>query len=229
MAAVRRLQLVNTEDEASARRPPAPGIVPIAIATRDMKGLNAHFGWAPSSTTHDYQGRLEIRRSGGLRRHLRRDRLAQDRRRRQDRAEGRGLAASHLLFCLAIGGPAAAKVVSAHIHPIKTPQAAPIAEVLERTRAMLAGATPWLRKVLSSAGVGPAKPDFEEDSPMTDTIAKPTGLDLPFLKTLISVWRAEDAYGVWEKLPDSKVIGEFIITQESSGARSRSSAIPIPT
>jgi len=49
---------------------------------------------------------------------------------------------------------------------------------------------------------------------MTDAIAKPAGLDSPFVKTLISVWRAEDAYGVWEKLPDSKVIGEFIVTKE---------------
>ena len=64
-----------------------------------------------------------------------------------------------MLFCLAIGGPAAAKVVSARIHPIKTPQPAPIPEVLERTRAMLAGSPPpWLRKVLAQAGVGGAKP-----------------------------------------------------------------------
>ena len=56
------------------------------------------------------------------------------------------------------------KVVAARIHPIKTQQASPIPEVLERTRAMLAGSPPpWLRKVLASAGVGPAKPDFEED------------------------------------------------------------------
>jgi len=49
---------------------------------------------------------------------------------------------------------------------------------------------------------------------MTQTLDKPPGLDSPFVKTLISVWRAEDAYGVWEKLPDSKVIGEFIVTKE---------------
>ena len=49
---------------------------------------------------------------------------------------------------------------------------------------------------------------------MTDTIAKPTGLDSPVVKTLVSVWRAEDTYGVWEKLPDSKVIAEFIVTKE---------------
>jgi len=49
------------------------------------------------------------------------------------------------------------------MHPIKTPQASPIPEVLERTRAMLAASPPpWLRKVLAQAGVE-RKADFEED------------------------------------------------------------------
>ena len=71
----------------------------------------------------------------------------------------------HLLFCLAIGGPSAAKVVAAHIHPIKTPQAAADPETFSSARAtMLTGSPPpWLRKVLASAGVGAGKPDFEED------------------------------------------------------------------
>ena len=55
-------------------------------------------------------------------------------------------------------------MVAARIHPIKAAQAAPIPEVLERTRAMLAAAPPpWLRKVLAAAGLSAAKPDFEED------------------------------------------------------------------
>ena len=49
---------------------------------------------------------------------------------------------------------------------------------------------------------------------MTDTLAKPTGLDALFVKTLVSVLRAEDSYGVWESLSDSKVLAEFIVTKE---------------
>ena len=49
---------------------------------------------------------------------------------------------------------------------------------------------------------------------MTDTLANPAGLEAPFVRTLVSVWRAEDAYGVWEKLPDSKVLADFIVTKE---------------
>jgi nitrogen fixation protein NifX len=71
----------------------------------------------------------------------------------------------HLLFCLAIGGPSAAKVVTAKIHPIKIAQAQPIDTVLERTREMLAGAPPpWLRKVLAEAGAGTPKPSFIDDA-----------------------------------------------------------------
>ena len=165
MSAVRRLQIVNTEDEAPNRSAPAPGVVRVAIATRDMKGLNAHFGSAPKFAVYDVTkegwdfveavGFGDTSDESGSHRTDGEDKIG---------PKVEALDGCHLLFCLAIGGPAAAKVVSARIHPIKTSKPAPIPEVLERTRDMLAGAPPpWLRKVLTSAGVGPAKPDFEED------------------------------------------------------------------
>ena len=61
----------------------------------------------------------------------------------------------HLLFCLAIGGPSAAKAVAAKIHPIKVPAVQPLEAVLERTRAMLAG-TPGLSGRLRVATPEPA-------------------------------------------------------------------------
>ncbi|MGA2485705.1 MAG: nitrogen fixation protein NifX [Roseiarcus sp.] len=164
MSAVRRLQLVGIEDE-PARGPPAPGVVRVAIATRDMKGLNAHFGSAPRFAVYD------VTKDGwdfveAVAFDDNSDESGAHKGEGEDRITPKvaALVGCHLLFCLAIGGPSAAKVVAARIHPIKTPQASPIPEVLERTRAMLAGSPPpWLRKVLASAGVGPAKPDFEED------------------------------------------------------------------
>jgi nitrogen fixation protein NifX len=164
MTAVRRLQLVGIEDE-PAKGPPAPGVVRVAIATRDMKGLNAHFGSAPRFAVYD------VTKDGwdfveAVAFDDNSDESGAHKSEGEDRITPKveALAGCHLLFCLAIGGPSAAKVVAARIHPIKTPQAAPIPEVLERTRAMLAGSPPpWLRKVLANAGVGPSKPDFEED------------------------------------------------------------------
>jgi nitrogen fixation protein NifX len=164
MTAVRRLQLVNTETEAQTR-PPTRGAVRVAIATRDMKGLNAHFGSAPRFALYD------VTRDGwdfveAVAFDDNSDESGAHRTEGEDRIGPKvdALAGCHLLFCLAIGGPAAAKVVAARIHPIKTPQPAPIAEVLERTRAMLARSPPpWLRRVLVEAGAVAGKPDFEED------------------------------------------------------------------
>ena len=164
MSAVRRLQLVGIEDE-PARGPPAPGVVRVAIATRDMKGLNAHFGSAPRFAVYD------VTKDGwdfveAVAFDDNSDESGAHKGEGEDRITPKvaTLVGCHLLFCLAIGGPSAAKVVAARIHPIKTPQASPIPEVLERTRAMLAGSPPpWLRKVLASAGLSAGKPDFEED------------------------------------------------------------------
>ena len=163
MTAVMRLQLVATEEEAP-KRERSPGAVRVAIATRDMKSLNAHFGSAPRFAIYDvtaadwelveavaFDDRTD---ESGAHRNEGEDRIA---------PKVAALAGVHLLFCLAIGGPSAAKVVAAGMHPIKTPQPAPIPEVLERTRTMLAGSPPpWLRKALALAGVG-ARASFEED------------------------------------------------------------------
>ena len=157
MSAVRRLQLIDSGE----RQAPAPGCVRVAIATRDMKSLNAHFGSAPKFALYDVtkEGWSFVEAVGldvtsdesGSHRTDGDDKIGQ---------KVEALAGCHLLFCLAIGGPAAARVVSARIHPIKTANPSPISEVLERTRAMLAGSPPpWLRKALGQAQ-GPR--DFEE-------------------------------------------------------------------
>ena len=53
----------------------------------------------------------------------------------------------HVLFAVSIGGPAAAKVVTAGIHPIKRPQGAAAREVLAGLQTVLAGnPPPWLAK-----------------------------------------------------------------------------------
>ena len=51
MTAVRRLSLVDTD--ASTVATPPPGSVRVAIASTDLKGLNAHFGSAPKFAVYD--------------------------------------------------------------------------------------------------------------------------------------------------------------------------------
>ena len=48
-----------------------------------------------------------------------------------------------------IGGPAAAKLVARHIHPVKTVAATPVTEFVQRLQGVLRGhPAPWLRKAM---------------------------------------------------------------------------------
>ena len=54
-----------------------------------------------------------------------------------------------LLFVGSIGGPAAAKVVRASIHPIKKPQAGTISDEIVSLQSVIGDdASPWLAKVM---------------------------------------------------------------------------------
>ncbi len=143
---------------------PPTGSLRVAIATQDMANLNAHFGSARRFAIYDVSPDEwtfvetvsfdTVSDESGSHKTEGDDKIA---------AKVKGLTGCHLLFCLAIGGPSAAKVVSANIHPVKIPQAQPIEAVLERTRAMLSGSPPpWLRKVLVGAGAV-AKLRFDEE------------------------------------------------------------------
>jgi nitrogen fixation protein NifX len=165
MTAVRRLSLVPTDGEDTAAPARPAGAVRVAIATTDMKGLNAHFGSAKRFAVYDVTKEGwsfvealafdDVTEESGAHKTDGDDRIT---------PKVEALAGCHLLFCLAIGGPSAAKVVSAKIHPIKVAGPSSMDEVLEKTRTMLNGAPPpWLRKVLAEAGVSEPKPSFADD------------------------------------------------------------------
>ncbi|BDG10844.1 nitrogen fixation protein NifX [Anaeromyxobacter paludicola] len=71
----------------------------------------------------------------------------------EDRISARAsaLAGCTIVYTLQIGGPAAAKLVSRRIHPMKTGAERPIAEVVGRLQEVLRGTPPpWLRKALAA-------------------------------------------------------------------------------
>ncbi|ESX08285.1 nitrogen fixation protein NifX [Mesorhizobium sp. LSJC265A00] len=138
----------------------------MAIATQDMKNLNAHFGSARRFAVYDV-----MREEWNLVEAVAFDDVSDESGKHRTEGDDRitpkveALKGCHLLFCLAIGGPSAAKLVSAKIHPIKVPQPQTIQEVLLRTQMMLRTCPPtWLRKVLAQAGVAEQKPSFEDES-----------------------------------------------------------------
>lgn len=157
---IRRLKLIEDTAEKEARATKPAGAVRIAIATQDMASLNAHFGSARKFAIYDVTpdtfsfveaiGFDDVSDEGGKHKDDGDDRIT---------PKVEALAGVNLLFVRAIGGPAAAKVVRARIHPVKIPDSMPIEAVIERVQTMLKGSPPpWLRKVLAAAtgGVAPS-------------------------------------------------------------------------
>lgn len=122
----------------------------IAIATQNMKSLNAHFGSArrfavydvTPSTAHFVQAVSfdDVTEQSGAHKTDGDDKIG---------PKVAALAGCNLLFVLAIGGPAAAKVVGARIHPVKLPAPEPIEDILRKVQTMMTGnPPPWLRKAM---------------------------------------------------------------------------------
>ncbi|MRH21804.1 nitrogen fixation protein NifX [Rhodovulum strictum] len=150
----RRLRLIEPEKDMTQEK-----ALKIAIATNDMDHLDAHFGsarkFALYEVTSETARLVEVLEFDS----------ATDQTGRHDPQDDRitpkveALTGCALLFVLAIGGPSAAKVVRAGIHPIKRKDPEPIADVIAQVQTMLKGSPPpFLRKVL-----GRPAPDFASD------------------------------------------------------------------
>lgn len=48
--------------------------------------------------------------------------------------------------------------------------------------------------------------------------AEPVASELPFLRVLVGLIRAEDSYGAWEKKSDAQLLSEFVVTKEARRA-----------
>ena len=65
-------------------------------------------------------------------------------------ARASAIAGCAIVYTVAIGGPAAAKLVARKIHPMKTQTEVPIADVVSRLQEVLRGTPPpWLRKAMN--------------------------------------------------------------------------------
>ena len=54
-----------------------------------------------------------------------------------------------IVHLASIGGPAAARVIKARVHPVKVPEDTEVTELLDKLQQVVAGSPPpWLRKVL---------------------------------------------------------------------------------
>jgi nitrogen fixation protein NifX len=139
----------SLEEEAAPDQGPQ---LRIAIASRDGKSLNAHFGSAEKFVVYDvtpvdhaFVATVEMTTVS--------DESGEHRAESEDKNARKiaALAGCNIVFVLAIGGPVATKVIHAGIHPIKIAEPEPVDSVLSKVKGLLtADPPPWLRKVLAA-------------------------------------------------------------------------------
>jgi nitrogen fixation protein NifX len=118
-----------------------PGSLRVAVASNSADNLDGHFGSAPRFLI--YQVGKDVIKLIDVRPTL----IADD-------AEDKNVARSELIndcqivYVQSIGGPAAAKVVRANVHPIKFPQPVPAREALARLQGTLESPPPWLARIM---------------------------------------------------------------------------------
>jgi nitrogen fixation protein NifX len=117
--------------------------VKIAFTSSDGTTIDQHFGqatqfwiWELGPETAEPLGAVVIGPTGPDEE----DRIA---------ARAAAIAGCAVVYTMQIGGPAAAKLVSRRIHPMKTGAEAPVAEVVGKLQEVLRGRPPpWLRRLM---------------------------------------------------------------------------------
>jgi nitrogen fixation protein NifX len=125
----------------------------VAFASTDGRNVDQHFGqagafyvWQIGPETAEMVGKVTAITTADDEE----DRIA---------ARASAIADCAIVYTVQIGGPAAAKLVSRRIHPMKTAREVPIAEVVEKLQDVLRGTPPpWLRKAMA----GPAPEESDE-------------------------------------------------------------------
>lgn len=161
--AVRYLWGENGETDASVPKPEPyvdgeiPGSLRVAVASNSADNLDGHFGSAPRFLI--YQVGKEVVKLIDVRPTL-----------ITDDAEDKNVARSELIndcqivYVQSIGGPAAAKVVRANVHPIKFPQAVPAREALARLQGTLESPPPWLARIMGVKAQSLAQFEYDEEA-----------------------------------------------------------------
>ncbi len=127
----------------------------VAFASTDKMHVDQHFGraeafyiWEVGPEEAAFAGVVQVRRE---------DEASHS----DDKIEARcsGLADCALVYIAEIGGPAAARLVQKKIHPLKSKDREPIAEVVAKLQEVLKGnPPPWLRKAMLKE----ERPEFGE-------------------------------------------------------------------
>lgn len=121
-----------------------PGSIRVACASNNGEQLDGHFGSCERFLV--YQVAPDELRLIAVR-----PTLAADHAEDRNVARAALIADCQVVYVQSIGGPAAAKVVRAGVHPVKVPRISPAREVLPRLQQTLNSPPPWLAKIMGVA------------------------------------------------------------------------------
>ncbi len=116
-----------------------PGCLRVAVASNSEENLDGHFGSCPRFLIYQV---------------ARNDLRLIDMRFPPEYAEDKNVARAELIgdcqivYVQSIGGPAAAKVVRANVHPVKIPAGGKARDTLQRLQVVLDAPPPWLARLL---------------------------------------------------------------------------------
>ncbi len=131
-----------------------PGSIRVAVAANRGENLDGHFGSCDRFLVYQVGQQaiklIDVRSTAEA-----------------DASEDKNAARSALIgdcqivYVQSIGGPAAAKIVRADVHPIKKPSGGPAREVLLELQGRLASPPPWLAQIMGVPSASLAR--FEEE------------------------------------------------------------------
>lgn len=133
-----------------------PGSIRIAIANNKGENLDGHFGSCERFLVYQVSStaiKLVAVRSG----------LDADAAEDKNKARAEVIADCDLVFIQSIGGPAAAKVVRAGVHPLKKPKGGPAADILGELQGALTSPPPWLARIMGLPAASLAKYEVEAE------------------------------------------------------------------
>lgn len=131
------------------------GSLRVAVASNSREYLDGHFGSCLRFLVYQVS-RSEVRLIGV------RPTLSSEEAQDKNVARARLIDDCHLVYVQSIGGPAAAKVVRAGVHPVKLPEGGPARATLARLQTSLVSPPPWLAKIMGVEAASLAR--FSQDA-----------------------------------------------------------------
>lgn len=133
-----------------------PGSIRVAVANNRGESLDGHFGSAERFLIYQVSPMdlrlIEVRTA-----------LLADREEDRNAARARLLSDCQIVYVQSMGGPAAAKVVRAGVHPVKKPTGGPAREVLKELQQALGNPPPWLGRIMGVPAASLARFEPEEE------------------------------------------------------------------